>query len=71
MDIYNTELLTAYDMKKQKDKFQSFAASSESVKYLFKQQTLKQPKLAIMDSVAQVVYSNEFPKKTCDWVYEN
>lgn len=71
MDIYNTELLTAYDMKKQKDQFQSFAASSESVKCLFKQQTLKQPKLVIMDSVTQVVYSNEFPKKTCDWVYEN
>ena len=51
MDIYNTELSTAYDIKKQKDQFQSFAASSESVKCLFKQQTLKQPKLAIKDEM--------------------
>jgi hypothetical protein len=51
MDIYNNELLTVYDMKKQKDQFQSFTASSESVKCLFKQQTLKQLKLAIMDKV--------------------
>ena len=49
--MYNTELLTAYDMKKKKDQFQSFAASSESVECLFKQQTLKQPKSAIMDKV--------------------
>jgi hypothetical protein len=51
MDTYNNELSTAYNIKKQQDQLQSFAASSESVMRLFKQQTLQQPKLAIMDEV--------------------
>lgn len=47
----NTESSTTYDIKKQKDQFQSFVASSESVKGPFKQQTLKQPKIGQMDKV--------------------
>lgn len=51
MDAYNTELSTIYNIKKQKNQFQKFVASSESVKGLFKQQILKQPKLGIMAKV--------------------
>jgi hypothetical protein len=44
MASYNIGLLTVYDIKKQKGQLQMFMVSSESVKGLFKQQTLKQPK---------------------------
>jgi hypothetical protein len=42
---------TIHDMKKQTDQLLSFMASRESMKNLFKQQTLKQPKSVQLDKV--------------------
>ena len=41
---YNIGLSAVYDIKKQKDQLQLLMVSSESVKGLFKLQTLKRPK---------------------------
>jgi hypothetical protein len=51
MFAYNTGLSAVCDTKKQKDQSWSFIASSESVMGLFKQQTLKQPKLVKLDKL--------------------
>lgn len=51
MALYNTGSLTIYAIKKQKDQLRSFMSSSKSVKSLFKQQPLKQPKIAQVDKV--------------------
>jgi hypothetical protein len=40
-----------YDAKKWEDQLRPFMASSESMKDLFKGQTLKEPKLAQVDKV--------------------
>jgi hypothetical protein len=43
MASYNTDLSAVHDVKKQKDQLWLFVESSESVKGLCKQQTLKEP----------------------------
>jgi len=46
--------------------------SSDSEKDRSKQQTLKEPKLVQLAKVLmQVVYSNAFQSKTCDWSWGN
>jgi hypothetical protein len=51
MASYTIGSSTIYDIKKQQDHLQSFMASSESVKDVFKGQKLKEPKLAQLDKV--------------------
>jgi cytochrome c556 len=51
MTSYNNELSTIYDIKQFNTQLQSITASSESVKYLFKRETLQGPKLAQLDKM--------------------
>jgi hypothetical protein len=55
---YNISSSSFYYIKKQTDQLQQVIASSERVKSLFKQHTLKEPKL--VQSIVEVVYGDSF-----------
>ncbi|XP_069821771.1 large ribosomal subunit protein uL23m isoform X1 [Dendropsophus ebraccatus] len=57
MEEYNIGSSTIYDIKKRKDQLCSFVASSETMRGLMKRQTLKQPKLAQLDKVVYMWFS--------------